>query len=225
MSREVQNKYPTLCSHDFQKSLTNEIELHCNQEAGLVHKVSQFGKICNKCTQIIKDSYCGHGDCIVCVDSIEQYLRDRELCQHEIREFDEVQVKCLADPSFNHDVPFRSPICKKCTDKVRAAFMNSKVCKICEGREGDVIRDLEKVFISPSYSHIKNVLALLQAANALPEAYKNEIESACKALPHVERQDSPTIPQKMVDEYNSGDREDAHISKRYKLYPKCRKHR
>lgn len=83
--------------------------------------------------------------------------------------------------------------------------MNSKVCKICEGREGDVIKDLEKVFISPSYSHIKNVLALLQAANAPPEAYKNEIESACKALPRVERQESPTIPQKMIDEYNSGD--------------------
>jgi hypothetical protein len=56
---------------------------------------------------------------------------------------------------------------------VRAAFMNSKICKICEGRESEVIKDLEKVYISPSYSHIKNVLALLQTANAPAEVYKN----------------------------------------------------
>ncbi len=77
MPREVLNKYPTLCSHDFQKSLTNEVELHCNQEAGLVHKISQYGKMCNKCTQIIKDSYTGEGDCIICSEVIEQYLKDR----------------------------------------------------------------------------------------------------------------------------------------------------
>jgi hypothetical protein len=41
----------------------------------------------------------------------------------------------------------------------------------------------------------------------------------------VDRQDNGIISQKLIDEYNSGDREDAHISKRYKLYPKCRKHR
>lgn len=68
---EVQSKYATLCSHDFQKSLTNEIDLYCNVEEGLVHKISQFGKICSKCTQIIKDSYTGKGDCIVCSDTIE----------------------------------------------------------------------------------------------------------------------------------------------------------
>lgn len=56
MSEEV-NKYGTLCSHDFHKSLTNEIELPCNVTPALSHKISQFGKICNKCTQIIKDSY------------------------------------------------------------------------------------------------------------------------------------------------------------------------
>jgi hypothetical protein len=110
-----------------------------------------------------------------------------------------VHVKCLNDPAVNHDVPFRSDICKKCCDKVRAAFMNSKTCKVCEGREGEVIKDLEKVFISPSYSHIKNVLALLQAANAPPETYKNEIESACKALPRVDRKENATIPSKLVE--------------------------
>ena len=225
MPTEVLNKYPTLCSHDFQKSLTNEVELHCNQEAGLVHRISQFGKICNKCTQIIKDSYSGQGACIVCTDAIEQYLRDRELCQHEVREFDEIHIKCLNDPAVYHDVPFRSEICKQCCDKVRSTFMNSKLCKICEGRENEVIKDLEKVFISPSYSHIKNVLALLQAAHAAEAVYKNEIESACKAFPAVPRKDNQVVPQKMVEEFNSEDREDAHISKRYKLYPKCRKHK
>lgn len=41
----------------------------------------------------------------------------------------------------------------------------------------------------------------------------------------MDRKENQTIPQKLVDEYNSTDREDAHISKRYKLYPKCRKHK
>lgn len=82
-------------------------------------------------------------------------------------------MKCLNDATVNHDLALRSQICRKCCDKVRAAFMNSKICKICEGRESEVIKDLEKVYISPSYSHIKNVLALLQTANAPAEVYKN----------------------------------------------------
>lgn len=43
------------------------------------------------------------------------------------------------------------------------------------------------MFISPSYSHIQNVLSILRAANASDDVYQNEIESACKAEPTIER--------------------------------------
>jgi hypothetical protein len=79
---EESNKYGSLCSHDFHKSLTNEVELPCSNRPELTHRISQFGKICNKCTHIIKDSYKYEKSCIVCNDSIQQYLADRELCQH-----------------------------------------------------------------------------------------------------------------------------------------------
>jgi hypothetical protein len=48
-----------------------------------------------------------------------------------------------------------------------------------------VIKNLEKVFISPSYSYIQNVLSILRTANASDEVYQNEIESACKADPKI----------------------------------------
>lgn len=53
--------------------------------------------------------------------------------------------------------------------------MNSKDCKICEGKEDEVIRDMEKTYISSAYSHFKTVISLLREANAPEEVFKNEI--------------------------------------------------
>ena len=64
--KEERNKYGSLCSHDFQKSLTNEIELVCLNRPEITHKISQYGKICNKCSQIIRDSVKFSEKCLVC---------------------------------------------------------------------------------------------------------------------------------------------------------------
>ena len=64
-------KYPSLCSHDFQKSLTNEVDVVCSRDPGLTHRLSQFGKFCNKCTHLLKESYTEADDCIVCTDALE----------------------------------------------------------------------------------------------------------------------------------------------------------
>ena len=101
-----------------------------------------MGKICNKCTHIIKDSLKYVEYCLVCADELEEYVKDRELCPHEQSEFSDIIIKCLNDPGKTHEVPFRTKICKGCSDKLRAAFMNSKECKVCDRKEEEVIRDM-----------------------------------------------------------------------------------
>jgi hypothetical protein len=128
-------------------------------------------------------------------------------------------------PNKTHEVPFAYKICKRCNDKLRAAFLNSKKCKICEGKEEEVIRDMEKTFISSAFSHFKNVISLLAEAKAPDEVYKNEIESACLAEHPIARIPNKFIPDKLIEEFRASDGPENHQSKRYKLYPKCRKHK
>lgn len=40
--------------------------------------------------------------------------------------------------------------------------MNSNNCKICEGKEEEVLRDMEKTYISSAYSHFKTVISVLK---------------------------------------------------------------
>lgn len=103
--------------------------------------------------------------------------------------------------------------------------MNSKNCKVCEGKEEQVIRDMEKTIISSAFSHFKTVIATLAQGKASDQVFKNQIESACKSTPKIERIGTPLLNSKLIEEYNAADSEENHQSKRYKLYPKCRKHR
>lgn len=59
--------------------------------------------------------------------------------------------------------------------------MNSKTCKVCEGKEAEVIRDMEKTYISAAYSYFKSVVAVLREAKASEDVFKNQIEAACKS--------------------------------------------
>jgi hypothetical protein len=51
--------------------------------------------------------------------------------------------------------------------------MNSKTCKVCEGKEAEVIRDMEKTYISSSYSYYKAVITILREAKAPEDVFKN----------------------------------------------------
>lgn len=53
--------------------------------------------------------------------------------------------------------------------------MNSNGCKICEGKEEEVIRDMEKTYISSAYSYFKAVINTLREAKAPDQIFKNEI--------------------------------------------------
>ncbi len=61
-------KYSSFCAHDFQKSLTNVVELPCKEKPNTIHQITQYGKICNKCTHIITDSLKYYHSCLVCTD-------------------------------------------------------------------------------------------------------------------------------------------------------------
>ena len=84
---------------------------------------------------------------------------------------------------------------------------------------------MEKTYISSAFSHFKTVIATLSQGKAADDVFKNEIESACKSEPKVARVGTPLLKNKLIEQYESADLSENHQSKRYKLYPKCRKHK
>lgn len=77
--------------------------------------------------------------------------------------------------------------------------MNHKTCKVCEGKEEEVIRDMEKTYISSAFSHFKTVIATLSQGKAADDVFKNEIESACKSEPKVARVGTPLLNNKLIE--------------------------
>ena len=67
-----------------------------------MHKVSQIGKICNKCASLIVKSASEPGPCLCCSNTLEEYLKDRWICVHNDRIIDEVTIKCLDNPNILH---------------------------------------------------------------------------------------------------------------------------
>ena len=74
----AQNKYASFCSHNFQKSMTNEIKLPCKNNSSLIHCVSQIGKVCNKCASSMTKSLQNEDlPCLICSETLEEYLSKR----------------------------------------------------------------------------------------------------------------------------------------------------
>ena len=59
-------KYATFCSHNLNKSMNNKIQLKCLNQDNLTHEVSQYGKICNKCSELLIKSLTTVDNCLVC---------------------------------------------------------------------------------------------------------------------------------------------------------------
>ena len=53
--------------------------------------------------------------------------------------------------------------------------MSGKNCKVCEGKEDEVIRDMEKTYISSAYSYFKTIVTTLSGAKAPENVYVNTI--------------------------------------------------
>lgn len=58
--------FGTFCSHNYQKSVTNEVQLKCLNNDDIVHAVSQVGNICNKCSELLTKSLQTSKHCLVC---------------------------------------------------------------------------------------------------------------------------------------------------------------
>ena len=90
--------FGTFCAHNYQKSVTNEIQLKCLNDDTLIHVVSQVGYICNKCSELLTKSLQTSDHCLVCADEIKQYLKAKDLCPHDNQQYDEAAIKCRNDP-------------------------------------------------------------------------------------------------------------------------------
>lgn len=53
--------------------------------------------------------------------------------------------------------------------------MNSNCCKVCEGKEQEIIHDLSKVFVSPTLGHLKNIVEVLNDHKCSAEIIRQEI--------------------------------------------------
>lgn len=59
-------KLGSLCSHGLAKSSTNYVDVACSRKTETYHRISQAGKICNKCAMLIMNSVNSVADCPCC---------------------------------------------------------------------------------------------------------------------------------------------------------------
>lgn len=75
-------------------------------------------------------------------------------------------VKCLDKKGETHSVDLGSMVCEQCYHKIKAALLGQQQCAVCNGAYIDMLADMQKVFISPAYTHLLNVITLLREAKA-----------------------------------------------------------
>lgn len=75
-------KLASFCTHRTDKAAAPYVDVICNRREDLYHRVSQPGKICNKCAPIISKSAKISNDCLYCLDKIENYLEQVWICGH-----------------------------------------------------------------------------------------------------------------------------------------------
>lgn len=153
-------KIGSFCTHDPSKSKNNYVDLRCTQKEDVVHRVCQFGRFCNKCAAIITKAGSSEEECLCCEEKLEQYLENKQLCQHSDQTHDEITIKCLDSADEFHDVPLESKVCDQCLAKIRAAFMFSQECIVCAEKEKEIFDNLEKTLTIPAFHFYENLIEM-----------------------------------------------------------------
>lgn len=95
-------KLGTICSHSTNKSGSNYVDIVCSKQNDTYHRISQPGKICNKCSVIIVNSINSTDECPCCSDQLESLLSHSKICNHKNRTLEEIVIKCLNDQKETH---------------------------------------------------------------------------------------------------------------------------
>ena len=95
-------KMGSFCNHRSDKSMAPYVDVVCNRKEDTYHRVSQIGKICNKCGEtIVRTALLSEG-CLYCSDKIEDYLEHLWICHHSDPIYEEITIKCLDSPAEIH---------------------------------------------------------------------------------------------------------------------------
>lgn len=82
-------KIGTMCQHELPTN-TNHVDVVCVNKQNTYHRVSQVGKMCNKCVTIIMSAVNSVDYCVCCENQLDHLVKNAWICMHQNRDFDEI---------------------------------------------------------------------------------------------------------------------------------------